>query len=189
MDDRPQHVTILDVRRRHEDGENTSKDVDQNVPFAAFDLLSRVEALRRTHLCALSTLAIENSQCRLLLAALKRSQLATKHVRDALECAVVTPLDEVAIDGLPRRKVVRQELPLQSRAINVQDRVKNLALAVLDVLRNGSVLWNVRLDLRPLCVGQVRRVRTAARTDGHGTPSLHHDPDQKRSETFSALNA
>ena len=46
IENEPEAIAILDVGRMNDDLQQEAERVDKNVPFAAFDLLARIEALR-----------------------------------------------------------------------------------------------------------------------------------------------
>jgi hypothetical protein len=71
--------------------------------------------------------------------------------------AVETPLSEVVIDGVPRRKVAGQELPGTATPQVVEDGVRDYAGAVDFELSSPYRIRKVGLDVLPFSAGEIGR--------------------------------
>jgi hypothetical protein len=110
---------------------------------------------------ALDRLRVDDPRRRLdVLAALLDPDPLAQRVVDAVDGAVLAPPVEVPVHGLPGREVLGQHPPRAARAVDVQDRVDDLALVMLGraARRPGRRLGQQRLDQLPLPIGQVRRI-------------------------------
>ena len=81
--------------------------------------------------------------------------LRAQRVVDALPGAIVTPLPEIVIDGLPFRIVVRQQASLTAGDDKVEDRVDDLAHVDAPGAATCFCGRDQRHDTLPLAVGQI----------------------------------
>src|SRR4051812_50044088 len=86
------------------------------------------------------------------------ADLGSEGVVEGRPGAVVTPADEVVVDGPPGREVVGQGPPGAAVAVAVEDGVDDLAEAVLAWPTEGLGPGEQGLEDRPLGVGQVARI-------------------------------
>ncbi len=58
---------------------------------------------------------------------------AAQSIVQALEGSVLPPVAKVGVDGLPGRKIMRQESPLATRAQDIEDGINNLSPQMIGV--------------------------------------------------------
>ena len=143
----------------HKHDDEQAEDIYHHVPLASFDLLSCVEALRAAHLGRLDALTIDDSKRRFFGATRLGSYARVKDIVDPFERPIVTPLIVVVFDYAPRRKVVRHETPLTARPLLIQHRVDDFAPLVLHILRPLLGRGNQVLELLPVRIGEIGRIR------------------------------
>src|SRR5665811_1442745 len=97
---------------------------------------------------------------------LRRSSLTrtrAQRIVNTIKGAVLAPVAEVPVHGLPRREVLGQHPPRSARPHVIQDRVDDLTLGVLDRTTPGTRLGQQPFDQLPLPIGQIRRIAPLGR--------------------------
>src|ERR1022692_2992412 len=95
--------------------------------LATFDLFAAVIAHDAAHLGRLNRLAIDATGAGSLFAPSSFTDASPESIDDLLPGAVLLPGDEVIVDGALGSQVVRQVVPLATRADLVEQRVDDLA--------------------------------------------------------------
>jgi len=98
----PPSISVLDVGGKHQDSEDQTHHVDEQMSFPTRDLLAGIIATRAAHLGGLDRLAINDRGCRLGLAPRALSNSATQRIVDPFPRAILLPRSEIVIDQLPR---------------------------------------------------------------------------------------
>src|SRR5262249_47953648 len=87
------------------------------------------------------------------------SHLGTQSIHEALPRSIVAPCSEVIVDRALGQQVMRQHVPLATRAIEVKDGVEDLP-HVHGAFSAAAFRWrNQWLQNRPLLVREIRRIR------------------------------
>jgi hypothetical protein len=129
LDDVPATGGVLHAGGGDQHDQQQLQRVDRDVPFAAFDLLSGVDALAGFgHIGrGPDRLGIDDRCAGDGLAALGRAQLLAQLVMDRRGGAVLLPFGVVVVDSLVGRDIMRQVLSGDPGAVHVQDRARDLA--------------------------------------------------------------
>ena len=141
-------------------GHQQPQRIDQQMPLAALDFLAPVvTAFLAAHLGGLHRLAVDAHRTGRRLAAFLDTDLAPQHIDELGPSAVVAPLGEILVHGALGKQVVGEHVPLATAAVQVENRVDDLPH--IHGPRPTSVLGfrNQRFENRPLCIGQVGRIR------------------------------
>src|SRR3979490_502935 len=136
--------------------------IDQNVPFLALGVLSRVIAVRidRGSSFLRSLYALGINDCR-SWTCFTRSLLTTFHIQRVvhlLQCAVVGPSFEIVVNGALGWQIFRHGAPLAAGAEDVHHPVDGLADVDRAFVAAGLGGWDQRPDLAPLFVAQIALV-------------------------------
>ena len=93
-----------------------------------------------------------------MLSSVLHAHLLTQRGMNALPSAIVAKRSEVAPDGRPGRKVMRQGTPLAPRAVHIEDGIDHFAH--VDASRTPACLGrrDQRLQDSPLPVGEIAGV-------------------------------
>jgi hypothetical protein len=140
------------------DGEHEALGIDEQVALAPLDLLAAVVAPQAADAGSLDRLAVDDARTRLRIATQAHAYLFTQDRMEAFPGAVHAPLSKVVEDGLPRRKLVRQQAPGPADPHNVEDRVEDGAQTVLTGPPARCRRGKYGLDPRPFGVREVRKV-------------------------------
>jgi len=149
---------IGDRGGRHNHRQEQAHRVDQQMPFATFDLFATVVAAHPAHRGGLDTLAIQTAGSWVLMPASTPTYCGTQAIVDTLPGAIITPNPEVMLDAFPLRVVRGQHAPLGATNQNIQNGIDDLA--------HLQVAWPTTqfggrdqvFDIIPLAVGQIGRV-------------------------------
>ena len=154
--------SVVDVGTGNQYGDQQAQRIHQQMPLAALDFLAAIVTpvltadFRRLH-----GLAVDADRAGRRLAAGLHADLGPQGVHKPRPSAVVAPLREILLGRALGKQVVRQHIPLATAAVEIQDRVDDLAHAHFSgastPLRTRG--WNQRLQDRPLLIGKVRGVR------------------------------
>jgi len=163
--DGPRPIAILDARRVHHHQQEQSQRVDQQMAFAPVDQLAGIKAaLAPTTIRGLDALAVEDRGGGLSLPPFLFSDQVAQAVVNPLPDAIQAPRAEVAVDGLPRRILVRQVAPLAAGPADVKDGIDRQAHIGSAVTTAGFGRRDQSFDILPFSVGQVARVELIAHT-------------------------
>src|SRR5436190_1871339 len=93
--------------------------------FAAFDALGPIVANRSAMGVGFHSLAVQNGSRWVALFTHRVTNVGTEPIVERRPCMVKSPLSKDVIDGLPGRKVGREQSPLDAAFADIQDRVDN----------------------------------------------------------------
>jgi len=176
-------IPIRHLRGQDQYRQQMAFHIHHHVAFAPLQSLPAVPADRLGRFRGLDRLAIDNPGGGLRVPPQPPPTLFPQAVRDGFQRAVRGPLDEVVVPGGARRQIVRQVAPGAARLLEVQECVHDLAQ-----WDGCGAPWTARfafpqqrLQQRPLGVGQVTRVRGAARRARLGDePLISGHPTTRR---------
>src|SRR5882724_8823949 len=97
----PATLAVLDIGRKHKDGEDEAKHVDEEMPLSALDLFAGIISAWSTHLRCFRRLAVDNCCRRLRIAPRSLSCSAAKGIVNPLPGSVLPPLVKIAVDRVP----------------------------------------------------------------------------------------
>ena len=137
--------------------EDQALGIYEQMAFSAFHFLATysISSLCSTDPCGLHRLAIHYACAGLRISLEAYSQTLAQVSVQLLPGTVDPPSSEVVVNGLPRRKLVRQQAPSTPATHDVEDGVKELTQSVDS--RSSASLWGreIRLYASPLGVGEV----------------------------------
>src|SRR2546423_4890771 len=97
----PSSCCIRHARGGHDENQKETHGIDQDMAFAAFDMLARIIAAYSRPLRCFDALAVHCSCCGMFVTTGLVANLSTKRVMNTLPCAIITKLLKVGIHTLP----------------------------------------------------------------------------------------
>jgi hypothetical protein len=116
---------IGEGRRGDDDGQQQSKGVDQNMPFASFHLLPGVLAAHPRPLRRFDALTIQRSGGGVLMATRTLTNLGPQGLVNPVPRAVIPKRAKIRLHALPGGILSWQHPPLASTHDTIQDRIDN----------------------------------------------------------------
>src|SRR5712691_4343079 len=118
--------TIIKPRTGHENGQQQTQRIDQQMPLAPVDLLAAIiPPLGASHLGGLDGLTINAHGAGRGLAPHGHTSPLAQGLDYLGPCPIVAPLDKVVIDGTLGQQIVRQHIPLAATAIQVEQCIQD----------------------------------------------------------------
>jgi hypothetical protein len=158
LEDQNRTIVILNIRRMNDEGQNQAHRVDDDVTFAAVDLLARIVAPLATDLGRLDRLAVDDRSTGRSLATFAASEHVSKHVVNLLPGPIVTPTEKESVDRLPVGVFVGEITPSATAAREVKNRVDRCATTNNLGSSPARRLWQQLAKNLPLIVEQVRGI-------------------------------
>jgi|SRR5579864_253420 len=118
---------------------------------------SRAGQRRRLH-----GLAVESGRRWLRIATVQEAAVIAQGIVDVLPRSVLLPAAQVAVDGVPRGKVVGQHAPRAAASQYIKDRVHNVAAIVFGGSAARFWGWDQVSDVRPLPILEIGRIALPA---------------------------
>src|ERR1035438_8024519 len=112
--------------------------------------------------CAFHALAVDDGGGRTGFPLRAFATLFIERVVDSLQCAVIGPQIEVAVDRAFRWQVLRDRAPLTASRENVHEAVHHLPHDHRPLATAGLARWDQRFDQSPFLVGQIARISQLA---------------------------
>jgi hypothetical protein len=184
--DRSEHarraIAVLNIGFMHNEADEVSLRVGDDVTLAAFDFLAGVEAARAAAFRGLHRLAVDDAGVR---ARFSSRLLARRHDQDVIDArkqAGARPSVEIALHRRVGRKLLRQLPPLAACRRHIQDRVHDRAQIGFARSAEPRARRKQRLDQRPFGIRQmtcVAKPRTPILAPSDFSPG-HYDPLESR---------
>src|SRR3990172_378978 len=114
-------IPVGHTRAVHHDEPQQTEGIHHNMAFSPADLLVHIHAALFATFGGLDALAINNRRARSGLPSFTRADGFDQDGIDLVPHALIAPLPIVAIDRLPRRKVMRHQPPRTAAPENIED--------------------------------------------------------------------
>jgi hypothetical protein len=165
---------VVGVRRRDQHDQQQPHGIRDDVPLPPRDLLAAVVAPLAPECGGLDGPRVDHRDPRRRLPAGGLADPGPQRVEDRLPGAVVTPAGEVAGHRALGEQVVGEHVPLAAGAVEVEQRVEDLAHVDRAGPAAGLGRGDQRPEDRPLVVGEVGRVGPThgGRSRGPGVAGL-----------------
>ncbi len=120
-------MTVLDIGRMHEHGEQEALCIGDDVPLAALDALAGIHAAWAATFRGWHALAVDDPGRGDCTAPRRLARLGHQAVVHPMPGAIVAPPIEVPLHRRARGKVLRQGAPLAAGGVHIEDRVEDRA--------------------------------------------------------------
>src|SRR5262249_21647162 len=107
--------------RRHDDGHQEPKGIDQQMTFAPFDIFTFVVAAFASQLGGLDALAVEAAGCGMFVAPSLLAHLGTQRVVKPLPVPTIAPLMEIPVYTGPLRILMGEHPPLDAPVDDIKE--------------------------------------------------------------------
>ena len=116
---------VIDGRTADKDHHQQPQDIDADVALASHDVLAAIIATLTALFGRLHRLTLETggTRSRLLRGRLLRADFRAQRIHEVLPRAITAPLRTLLVDGTFGEQIVRQQVPLAARAVEILDRV------------------------------------------------------------------
>lgn len=140
----------------YQDGQQQPQRISDDVTLAALDALAAIEAAQSPDMRSLDRLAIDEGGAGTGLASGFDADTAPEGIGQAFEQALLGPLSEVIVDGLPGREALGEHAPLASGFVEVKQGVTEAS----GMMFSEGLPLKERFDSLPLGVRQVGAIAT-----------------------------
>ncbi len=152
----PCPVAVRQVSSSDQDGQYESHRIDEKMPFPSVDAFAPIVA---SHTCrcmvGLDCLTIDTASRWMLMPHDSLTKPHSERVMQPSPGTIVSPLPEVGVDALPRRKVARQHPPLDTTHSQVENGINDQTHIQAAGASACFGRWNQMLDNEPLAVSQI----------------------------------
>ena len=138
-----------------EHGHEQPQGIDQEVPFASFDLFPTVVATLPAQFRRLDTLAVETASGGMFVATFLLAHLGTQGVVEALPGTAIAPLAEIPVHTGPLRILMRKHPPFDAPVDDIKNGIDHRPHIQLAVAPTRLGRWDQIFDKIPFGISEV----------------------------------